>query len=96
MLHTMNRAEWKEDPVDERMRDTLTPSSAPSLMRRLYPLTGKLKFYCRVHQLPSGTILEYVRTKQTPAMYPIEALIIKDGRVNKSCYNSDELEIKEW
>lgn len=93
MLKTMNRSEWKEDPVETRLREGLSPQSNPILVKRLYPLRGKLIRFCRIHQLPIGTIMEHIRTKQEPAYYPLEVLVVKDGRVYKSSYNSEEIEL---
>src|SRR3990167_1663784 len=93
MLKTMNVAEWHEDPADARLIETLTPDSSPTLMRQLFPLRGRLKQYCRIHQMPSGTVLEYVRTKHTPAYYPLEAIVIREGKLYKSSYSSDEVQM---
>ena len=91
MLKTMNRDEWREDPVELRLMDSLTPESSPVLMRRLFPLQGRLQRFCRINSLPVGTLMEYVRTKHIPAHYPLEAIVIRDGRLYKSSYNTDEL-----
>ena len=95
MLTTMNRDEWKENPGDQVTMNNMTMQSNPDLMRRLFPLRGKLTRFCRVHQLDAGTVLEYVRTKHEPAYYPLEALVTnqRNGQAYKSSYGSDELEI---
>ena len=95
MLTTMNRDAWKEDQRDLSLMSSMTAQSSPELMRRLFPLRGKLTRFCRVHQLEAGTVLEYVRTKHEPAYYPMEALLTdrRNGQVYKSAYGSDELEI---
>lgn len=95
MLTTMNRDEWKENPSDQATMTNLTAQSNPEMLRRLFPLRGKLTRFCRMHQLDAGTVLEYVRTKHEPAFYPLEALVTnrRNGQVYKSSYGSDELDI---
>lgn len=93
MLKTMNRAEWHENPLEQRMREALTPTSDPVLMRRLFPLRGKLTKFCKIHQMESGTVLEYMRAKQEPAWHPLEALVPRNGSVYKVSYNSEEVEL---
>lgn len=93
MLRTMDRKEWKDDPVEVRLRDGVNLNSNPSLVRRLYPLRAKLIRYCRVHQLEAGHTFEFVRPKHEPALYPLEALVTKNGQMYKSSYNSEEIEL---
>ena len=95
MLTTMNPEEWKENPSDQTMMSNLTTQSHPDAKRRLFPLRGKLTRFCRIHQLETGTVLEYVRTKHALAYYPLEALVTsrQNGDLYKTSYSSDELEL---
>ena len=92
-MNTMDQAQWKEDPTEMVLRENLTPTSNPMLMRRLFPLQGRLTRYCRVHQMPSGTLMEFVRAKQEPALYPLEAVVIRNNQLYKVSYGSDELDL---
>ena len=93
MMNTMDQAQWKEDPTEAALRMNLTPTSNPMLMRRLFPLQGRLTRYCRVHQMPPGTLMEFVRAKQAPAVYPLEAVVIRNAQLYAVSYGSDELDL---
>lgn len=95
-------SEWVEDPVEERLRDSLLThhAAASRLMKRqLYPLTGKVLPGCTIYGVKPGDILEHVRTKDAPAGFPIEAMVIMpnavDGQilVRRCSFRSDEIEL---
>lgn len=93
MLKSLNRDDWKEDPHDLHLIDSITIRTDRNVVRRLYPLQGKLKVNCHVTKLAKDSVIHFVRTKRIPAYYPFEALVTENGMLRRVSYNPEEMEI---
>lgn len=75
MQTSSNPAEWKEHPLDERARFALNAHTPHHEKRGLYPLSARLIKASKVYPgVGVGRVLRYVRTKLTPAIFPVEVL----------------------
>ena len=72
---TLDPTTWHEDPAASAARDRLQPTSPHTEKRRLYPFSCRLPWKSGVYPtIPKGHVFMYARTKQAPALYPIEVL----------------------
>ena len=85
---------WREDNELERQRWSLDVGSAYEEKRRLYPLSGRLTETSRIYpNTPAGTVFQYVRTRMTPAQFPVEVLWWDRDGHRKHCFAPHEIEL---
>lgn len=103
MLTTFNSQDWK-DPADidtriENMR--ANGSVSYSEVRALFPYRGIVRKRLLPYGIPEGSILEFVRVKHEPSLYPFIGIIGVAGDTQWSNYprrlimDSNELQLVE-
>ena len=97
MVTTTDRNLWKEDEAESRSREEVQSCTLPQVLRKLYPFKVKLLRNVMYRDLiQAGDVIQYARVKQTPAFYPIEAVIFdKNGGKRMVFMNSSEGEVWE-
>ena len=97
MVTTTDRNLWKEDEAESRSREEVQSCTLPQALRKLYPFKVKLLRNVMYRDLiQAGDVIQYARVKQTPAFYPIEAVIFdKNGGKRMVFMNSSEGEVWE-
>jgi hypothetical protein len=97
MVTSMNKDDWKEDEMEMKRREDVQACTLPQVMRQLFPFKVKLLKNVMYRDLiQAGDVIQYARVKQTPAFYPIEAVIFdKNGGKRMVFMNSSEGEVWE-
>ena len=97
MITTTDRNLWKEDEAEEKSRGEVQACTLPQVLRKLYPFKVKLLKNVMYRDLiQAGDVIQYARVKQTPAFYPIEAVIFdQNGGKRMVFMNSSEGEVWE-
>ena len=75
MLTTFNRAEWREDPAEERKRNVELDKLSPAEMRKLFPYQAVTTRRSIAYQIPEGEIIKFARTRNEMGFFSIEGVI---------------------
>lgn len=93
LLESQDPNDWHEDPIDERIRLSLTLESGAMLVRQQYPFRARLLKPCVFNHENAGFIFQYCRTSWVPSQYPIQVFDVDGNMPRRWCFNSDEVEI---
>ncbi len=105
IAHTSrNPSDWVEDSKEEAERSGLLrslsddPVKNAAVLRRYYPLKGRLRKQDQVLGFQPGTVLKYARVRLTPHRYPIEVYFTGRTADGSLCtrrigFDSTEIEI---
>lgn len=90
-----NPTDWREDSLAEMCRWRITDKTPHAEIRRLYPLSAKVKANSRIYPgLKEGDVVTYVRTKLTPAGFPVEGITFSPGGARSiCCFTPDEVDL---
>lgn len=76
MLATFKQDEWKEPAdIDQQVEILRTQPHTPEEIRKLFPFKGIAKKRLIPYGIPEGSVLEYIRVKHEPSLYPFVGLI---------------------
>ncbi len=99
MLATFKRDEWKEPAnIDEQVERLRSTTASPEELRAVFPFRGIALKRLVPYGIPEGSVLEYVRVKHEPSLYPFIGLIGVPGQMEWGNYPRrlilDSLEIQ--
>ena len=103
MLQTFNQAEWR-DPIDmdhqiENMR--ASGRVTHDELRAMFPYMGIAKKRLLPYGIPEGAVLQYIRVKHEPSLYPFIGMIGLGGDTQWGNYprrlilDSNEIQLVE-
>ena len=103
MLTTFKRDEWVEPyDIDRTIEDIrLKGEPTPDELRKIFPFRGIALKRLLPYGIPEGTVLQYIRVKHEPSLYPIVGIIGVAGETAWGNYprrlilDSNELQIVE-
>lgn len=76
MLTTLERSEWKEEPdIDQQIEILQHSNPKPEDVRKLFPYKGIALKRLLPYGIPEGAVLDYIRVKHEPSLYPMVGLI---------------------
>ena len=102
MLTTFKADEWKEPAdLDQRIEAMRTTAPTVEALRALFPFRGIAKKRLLPYGIPEGAVLEYIRVKHEPSLYPFVGIIGVAGETQWGAYprrlilDSNELQVVE-
>lgn len=102
MLTTFKADEWKEPAdIDQAIETMRTTTPTVEALRALFPFRGIAKKRLLPYGIPEGTVLEYIRVKHEPSLYPFVGIIGVAGETQWGNYprrlilDSTELQVVE-
>ena len=102
MLMTFKADEWKEPAdVDQQIEAMRTAAPTAEALRALFPFRGIAKKRLLPYGIPEGAVLEYIRVKHEPSLYPFVGIIGVAGETQWGNYprrlilDSNELQVVE-
>ena len=102
MLTTFKADEWKDPAdLDQQIENLKTAAPTPEQVRAMFPFRGIAKKRLLPYGIPEGAVLEYIRVKHEPSLYPFVGLIGVAGETQWGNYprrlilDSNELQVVE-
>jgi len=102
MLTSFERKDWKDpDDIDQVIENLRHGTPSATELRRWFPFKGIARKRLTPYGVPEGAILQYVRLKHEPCLYPIVGIIGVGGDTQwgnfgrKLILNSDEVQVVE-
>lgn len=103
MLTTFKVDEWKEPiDIDQQIENMRTNGSVTQeQVRALFPYRGVAKKRLVPYGIPEGAVLEYIRVKHEPSLYPFVGIVGVCGETQWGAYprrlvlDSNEIQLVE-
>ena len=102
MLTTFKQDEWKEPAdVDQRIETFKVCNPSVDEVRKLFPFKGIAKRRLLPYGIPEGAVLQYIRVKHEPSLYPFIGMIGVAGETGWGEYprrlvlDSNEIQVIE-